>query len=267
MTSAQFMLAATQVLRVAAVSIVVLGLGVLGGCGVRKAQIHPPNVLVAPYDTSRGDVLWAVVPPLNESGTSTVDATFIADQVVATITEARGLQAVPINRTIAGMRAVGIERVTTPTEAKDLARALGADGVVTGTITAYDPYDPPSFGLTLALFGRDGAMSAKTDLLDDPRVFSMQATDARQRELTGYDDQPLAVAARHLDARSHDVLIRLKQYAEGRTEPDSPLDWRIHKASMDLYTKFATFTVVGELLDIEWTRLARTARMTTSDPG
>lgn len=261
MTIAQFMLTATRNLRVASAVACAAVIGCsLTGCGSRRAEIYPPNVLVAPYDTVRGDVLWAVTPPANESGTSLVDPTHIGDQLVATITEVRGLQCVPLNRTIAAMRALEMTRVTTPGEAKDLARALGVDGIIVGSITAFDPYDPPVFGMTLALYGREDALNGKEGLLDDPRLFSMQATDARRSALTGYDEHPEAVAARHLDARNHDVLIRLKQYAEGRTEPESPLDWRIHKASMDLYTKFATSALVGDLLDIEWTRLARAAR-------
>lgn len=228
----------------------------LVGCAGRREVLTPPSVLVAPYDSVAGDVLWAVTPLANESGASVVDPAQVTDQVIAAITEANGLQAVPLNRTIAAMRALELPRISTPGEAQQLAQALGVDGIVVGSITAYDPYDPPRLGLTLALFGRDGAMEPRPDLLDNPRLFAMQATDARQAGLTGYDDKPLAVAARHLDARDHDVLIRLRQYAEGRSDPTTALGWRVHTASMELYTKFAAQALVGELLDIEWLRLA-----------
>ena len=75
MTSEQ----ALDVFKGGLMSLLLSAMLMVGGCATREQ----PDVLVAPYDTTRGDVLWAVVPPLNESGTSVVDATFIADQVVA----------------------------------------------------------------------------------------------------------------------------------------------------------------------------------------
>ncbi|MEM7621949.1 MAG: hypothetical protein AAF235_01960 [Planctomycetota bacterium] len=235
------------------------------GCSLRKQSgLVTPGVLVSPYDTSGGDVLWAVVPPANETGTAVVDPLRVGDQIVAAVSEIRGMQAIPMNRTILAMRSAEITRVSNPAEARDLARMLGADGVVVPSVTAYDPYDPPVMGLTLALFDRPGFLEPKADLLDNPRLFAIQATDATLTELTGFEGQPAAVASRHLDARNHEVLLRIGRYADGRTQPGRALGTRVHLQDMQLYEKFTAHTVVGDLLDQEWLRAARFARSVAS---
>ena len=252
----------------AALAAVLGGLAVTsGGCATDHSGLTPPGVLVVPYDTADGDVLWAIAPPTNESGTDLVDPMRVGDQLAATVTEVNGLQAVPLNRTIRAMRAIELQRVANPRDAQKLASAVGADGVLVTSITAYDPYDPPVFGITLALFGRPGSLQARPDLLSHPRLFQMQATDARLEEMTGHGDEPEAVAALHLDARSHDVMLRLEDYARGRTEAESALGWRIHVADMDLYTKFASFAAVGALIDQEWLRAAEQSVQTTNASG
>lgn len=241
-----------------------------GGCAMRKhSGLTTPDVLVSPYDSTNGDVLWVVVPPANETGTAVVDPLRVGDQIVAVANEIRGIRAVPLNRTMAAMRAAEIERVSNPGEAQELARLLGADAVVVPVVSAYDPYDPPVMGLTLALFDRPGFLEPKADLLDDPRLFAMQATDAQRAELTGFDGQPAAVASEHLDARNHAVLLRVDAYASGRTQAGTALGKRVHLADMSLYEKFVAHEVVRGLLDAEWIRAARFARgvLASGDAG
>ena len=51
--------------------------------------------------------------------------------------------------------------------------------------------------------------------------------------------------------------MALRRYAEGRTELDDPLGWRVYLKSMPLYTAFSARETVDALLDEEWLRLAR----------
>jgi hypothetical protein len=228
--------------------------GLVPGCG-SPPELVPPGLVVSPY---AADAAFAVVPLRNESGASFVDADALTDKVVAELSKARGLNCVPLNRTIEAMRALEIPMVRTPIEANQLARAMGVDGIVAGTITAYDPYDPPVIGISLALYAQPSLGGDGGGPLSDPRLLSIQATDA------GYtgagSDEPASVESVHLDARSHDVLLALRQYAEGRTERATALDWRVYTASMDLYTQFGAHEAVRGLLDREWLRLARMAR-------
>ena len=257
MTSAQTMLKerpapcgmSTRTMGLALVLLAVL----MVGCRARP-ELVPPGVLASPY---AADAAFAVIPPRNETGASFVDPDAVGDKIVAALAQTRGLRCLPLNRTIEAMRALKLPAVTTPMEAQQVARALGVDGIVAGTITAYDPYTPPVFGISLALYAMPSLGGDSGGPMNDPRLLSMQASDAGYTGASG--NEPASVESVHLDARSHDVLLKLKRYTDGRKDADTALDWRVYTASMDLYTKFGVHEAVGGLLDHEWLRLARLA--------
>ncbi|MBX3357244.1 MAG: hypothetical protein KF745_02330 [Phycisphaeraceae bacterium] len=231
---------------------------VLAATACSEPQLVPPQVAVSPYDTTRGDVLWAVAPLMNESGTSSVDSLAVSDTVVNTVTATQGLAAVPMNRTLLAMRALGMNGVRSGSDARRLAQALGADGVIVGVITAWDPYNPPKVGMALALYAAPGRSVPARGF--DPsslqKAYSDQDPSLKQRN----EDEPSAVVSDYLDGSNHGVQFDLKNYAEGRHNPqNSPMGWRTYLASMDLYTEFAAFWTVNRLLDEERLRLARTA--------
>ncbi|MFK7758813.1 MAG: hypothetical protein AB8C13_02570 [Phycisphaerales bacterium] len=250
MTSAQTMLAVL-------LSCILIG---FSGCAATdpRDRLNVPGVIVAPYDTSRGEVLWAVIPPMNESGVSSIREDEIGDTIVAAVQGIRGVRCLPINRTLQAMRETGIDQITSTNEAIALANTLGVDGIIAGSITAYDPYDPPVLGLALALYSRPGAMKQgpKTDL--DPRALTMAYTDFGNFDGSRFEGDPVNSVSQHLDARDHAVLMDLKRYAEGRSDSQSALRWRIYTASMELYTQFVAHHTVGRLIDEEWLRYART---------
>jgi hypothetical protein len=227
----------------------------LAGCA-QKPELVAPAVLTSPYDTSRGEVLWAVVPLRNESGSSLADSHAISDKIVAAAAQVRGVRVLPLNRTMAAMRALKMKELTGPGDARQLAAELGADGILVGSITAYDPYDPPVLGLSLALIARPGSMDrAGADL--DTRVLAAQPADYNPFPRSAYREPPASVVAAHLDAKNHQVLMDLKRYAEGRHNPQTALGWRRYVVSMDLFSEFAAWHAVGRLLDQEWLRLSR----------
>lgn len=257
MTSAQTMLALVSPARSAVLALaLVLGMG--PGCeSIRKRdKLTPATVIRAPYDVARGDVLWGVAPLANESGTELVDPLAISDKLVAAAEEVEGIRTVPLNRTLMTMRAIGMTSVQTPTDVRQLATAMGVDGLIVGTVTAYDPYDPPTLGLSLALFARTGAMHLAAPLEEiDPRALAASPTDSiAPRAAAG--DGPAAVVSANLDARDHNVLMALRDYAAGRHDPVSALGWRRFTASMDLYTQFAAQHMVAALVAKERERLA-----------
>jgi hypothetical protein len=227
----------------------------LSGCnsGPKQAELVPPELLVAPYDTSRGEVLWAVAPLGNESGVSTVDTDLVADALVAKIDQARGIACLPLNRTIAAMRSRGMRSVRTPGDARILATALGVDALLVGNITAYDPYDPPKLGLSLALYSRQ---RAEGDELD-PVKLKTSFSDYGQISRSQFADRPAAVVSETLDGANHEVQMELRRYATGRHDQTSALGWRSALASMDLYTEFAAHFAVSRLLEQERLRLGR----------
>ena len=264
MTTVQTML--PHALRRAALALGLAALAALSACAPRDT-LNPPDVLVAPYHPATGDVLWAVAPLVNESGVSFVDTGMIADQIIHSIDQVRGLACLPLNRTLAAMRARGMTSVASPQDARALANALGVDGLIVGVVAAFDPYDPPKIGLKLALFARNpGVESASLD----PLRLQISYTESDRRIATQYLTKPVATVSEHLDAANHEVQMEVRRYATGRHEAESAIGWRAIMASMDLYTQFASFVAVSRLIDQERIRLAQppaaTANAETTKP-
>jgi hypothetical protein len=237
--------------------LLVLFLLFLPSCNSKGEKLVPPEQLTAPYDSSHGEVLWAVAPLKNESGTSISDPLAVADKVAAAAAQVHGVRALPLNRTIAAMRALGLAELRDPGDAKRLAEAMGVDGLILGSVTAYDPYDPPTLGLALALYARPGAMTLNAPAGLDVSKLRYQPTDYRYFPRSNYDDSPAAVVSEYLDAKNHAVLMDVRRYATGRSDPNSALSWHRYLASMDMYTEFAAWHTVQRLLENEWIRLAQ----------
>lgn len=233
----------------------------------RRDTLHVPAVVVAPYDTSQREVVWAVLPPRNESGTSLVRTDLVGDELVAAVQQVRGVRCLPLNRAIEAARELGMhEGPRDSAEATRLAEALGVDAVIASTITAYDPYDPPILGLALALYARPGAMARTPGSGLDTRALTVAFTDFGRFDGVRFGGEPVTVVSEHLDARDHGVLTALRRYAEGRSDPNSSLRWRVYTASMELYTRFAAHHTVGRLIDEEWLRMAREANPAARRP-
>ncbi len=237
----------------------------LCGCGGTPApELVTPTVLVSPYQADRSQPLWAVAPLRNESGTSIADSMSLADELVARIQEVRGLAAVPMNRVIGAMRAIGLREINTPADARQLAQTLGVDGVIVGSITSWDPYDPPRIGLTLGLFGRGPVAEG------EPPAGGVDARDLQrstsERGITRFDERPLSVIVSHFDARNHEVLMSVQRYAAGRTDYRAPLGWRSYTANMDQFGQFVAYEALNQLLDAERLRLARVRPATAAGP-
>jgi hypothetical protein len=224
----------------------------LAGCGGNGEALTAPRTIVAPYDTSRGEVLWAVVPLRNESGTSLVDVGSVSDKVVAAVEQVEGVRCLPLNRTLQAMNVLGYTSLRTPADARTLAQAMGVDGILVGSITAYDPY-VPTLGLSLALYARAGSMAPGRQPLD-PRSLSTRSTDTAPATWSR-EDGPVAVASEHLDAKNHQVQMDVRAYAEGRLKNPTALGWRRYMASMDLYSEFGAYRAVDELIKQEWVRM------------
>lgn len=234
----------------------------LGGCAGRP-DLTAPEVQVAPYGTVGNEIVWALAPLRNESGVSQVDVLAVSDTFVGVLTEVRGITCLPMNRTLAAMRALDMASVNSPTDAKRLAAMLGADGVVVGTITAWEPYDPPKLGVNVALFARDGAMGVSPTGVN-PVNLANSPVDTRP---AGFAERPLAVVSEHLDGKSHEVQMDVRRYAEGRHEGATALGWRRYMASMELFTQFAANHLAGRLLQSERLRLARQSAPVYTPPN
>lgn len=231
---------------------------VIAGCA-KPDPLRPPQQLLSPYATTPAEPVWAVVPLRNESGTSAVNPMDVSDTLVATITQARGLRALPLNRTLDAMAAMEMAYPETPADLDRLARTLGAEGVIVGSITAYDPYEP-IMGIALGLYARPGALERRgtgeieidpRGMRDDPTEYDYFGTQSLEGR------GPASSVMLVLDGRDHDVKMRVRRYAQGRSEAVSSLQWERYLRSMPEYERFVTFEAIGLLLQREWVRLAR----------
>lgn len=218
----------------------------LAGCSGQK--LHTPVSLTAPYQEAQ---LWAVVPFINESGTDQVETIRFSDMLTEQVQQVHGLDSLPVNRVINAMRQMDLDRVETPGDARTLMRVLGVDGLIVGTVTAYDPYPPPKVGVAVQLF-RSDTPDSYSDL--DPHALTKASTDTY---LSGSaaGAVPMAQVAGVFDAKNHLTLAQLEQYARGRTLPDSPYGKDIYLVSMELYTQFVSYRLMHDLLASEHARL------------
>lgn len=241
---------------VAVMAMVIAAAFGLGGCASERHKLVAPVSLTAPYQSAAGEVLWGVVPLRNESGTLLVDPYRVTDKVVGAAAQVQGVRTLPLNRTLEAMRALQMDEPRTPADIERLAQVMGVDGLIVGSITAYDPYDPPVLGLSLALHARTGSTGRSGSALNVDAL-RHRTTEGEPPARSNFQEAPASVVSVHLDGKSHQVQMDAKTYAEGRHDAAGALGWRRYLASMDLYTEFAAWHAVRRLLDQEWMRLAR----------
>lgn len=255
MTTAQPMLCSVRRGLARTVLVCLLAALALPACesSRRNKKYVMPAELSTPYPPGR-EVVLAVAPLRNESGVSLVDELSLTDTLVNEMQQASGVTVLPLNRTLAAMRALNLPQVDTPADALALAKAAGADGLVVGTVTAWDPYDPPALGLSLAVFGRGPLMRAPDAATIDPSALRSARSEAQSgAELRSIG--ALSVVSDTLDASSGATRERVRIYAQGRHDPDSPRGWQRYLVSMGLYAKFACFEMSRRLFDAERQRL------------
>lgn len=228
-------------------------LWLIAGCESSKPVV---SVQMPPSPYGEGPVVWAVAPVRNETGTSAFDELAFTDALVEQLQEVKGLLVLPTNRTLGAMRALRVGSLDTPEQALALAQAMNADGLIVATATAWEPYDPPKIGATIALYARSERMKRPTPAMLDPGSLQSAATEpVREPEWTRTG--PVSLVSALLDAADEATRERIRRYAEGRYERVSALGWQRYTASVRLYAKFACFEMVERLIAEERSRLGR----------
>jgi len=217
-----------------------------GACQGRPAQ---PLVLKAPYPAER---VWAVAPFANESGVSGVDGAMVADRFVSEIEQVDGIRCLPLNRTLAAMKSLGMNGIRDLQQASTLMRTLQVDGLVLGTVTEWDPYRPLRFGAAIEVISAaEGADRKPIDL----KELTMPTAESGGRGGAQQAKAEVSQGSRVFDARSNETLTELERYARGRFDPDSALGAEAYETRMDLFTRFGAFVLTRDLLEQEAARL------------
>lgn len=231
-------------------------------CGCASTR-QPPMVEVGDPALRR---VFAVAPIRNESGSLQADGLIIADHLTRQLETVTNIDVLPVNRTLAAMEALKMPAIATAEDALRLVRLLSADALIIGTITAYDPYDPPKLGLALEMFTPGPRQNlAAIDL----RALSSAAT-AQQAQAAGTAggaaQEPAIVASAFFDAADATVRQMLIHYAEDRgNDPTDGSSPRLHRINMDLFSQFVTHVMSRRLLAAQAQRLAVAAPPSVPD--
>jgi hypothetical protein len=153
------------------------------------------------------------------------------------------------------MEALRMDEIATRSDAMRLLQTLGADGIVVGTISAYDPYDPPTIGMAIELYLHPRLAGEEPNL--DVRELTKAARDdmSLRPQASDHREQPVVAISAMLDARSPDVREDLERYARKRgavKTDESAVHYRIN---MDLYSEFVSYVMCRRLLRAEADRI------------
>lgn len=186
---------------------------------------------------------WAIAPAVNISGQQ-VDPLLQADLVYQQLQQVHGLTVVPVNRVVEVYVSLRLENVQSQEQAELVCQLLGCDALLVPSVTAYDPYNPPKFGVALQLFLRGGAVQTSGV---DPRELARRASPPPGEALpaTGSFLQVVGM----FDAANGTTRRQLLEYAQGRNDPQGPFGANEYLVSMDRYCGFAYWTLIHELLD------------------
>ena len=222
------------------IAVPAVSLLVLAGCAVTEQRVEPvvvPNPVFGPMTI-------AVAPALNQSGAADFDPSRFADLMASELGHAEGITVIPVSRVLGVLAAQGADSVESPTHALELAFLLGADAILVFAVTEYDPYDPPSIGISAQLYGarpvRGGGSPDPVALSKEPGLASSAEKGTRGL---------LAENQRVYDASHDSVVAEVRGFAAKRKGKASPYGWRRYLVSQREYIRFCCHATIRALLD------------------
>ena len=222
---------------------------IASGCAWFGPQGADP--LHSPYPTRR---VWAVTPLRNESGSVQADGESMADHLVRQLENATNLDVVPVNRVLGAMAKLEITEIASPAEARQLLHSLSVDGLIVGSITAYDPYDPPKLGLAIELY-----VDKRVEYQDvlDVRRLARASTDVDSQPPGSLKlRQPTSTVSAVFDAADSETAEKLRRYATGRGQAPDDESWHLYRINIDLFSEFVSYMMSWRLLRAESQRIA-----------
>lgn len=210
-----------------------------GSCRIRH-RTDPVRV----SNPALGRMSIAVAPALNVSGSSDFDVDRFADLMAAELSYAEGITVIPVSRVLGVLATQGKSGVESASHALELARLLGANGILVFAVTAYDPYDPPTIGISAQLYGtRPGPGGESLDPVALSRMPTLASSggSTSQRRL-------LAQTQRVFDGSHSSVASDIKRFAELRRGDPSPWGWRKYMVSQQHYIRYCCHATVKALL-------------------
>ncbi|MEK6799572.1 MAG: hypothetical protein AABZ12_11445 [Planctomycetota bacterium] len=230
---------------------------VVGACfgwvGCHKAQPVEP---VSTSNRVLGFATVAVAPAINLSGSTDFDPNRFADLMASELGYADGIRVIPVSRVLGVLAAQGKDRVESASHAGELVQWLGADALLVFAVTEYDPFDPPSVGLSAQLYGTRPRPGIELEgAVQSPALYRL---DARPPEQPGV--HVLSETQRVFDAAHDSVVADIKTYASRRDADTSPYGWRRYVVSQQDFIRFCCSQTIDVLLNGERPRIASGSR-------
>lgn len=207
------------------------------GCTQRERENAPPRAVR----------IYVLAPVVNLSGSEDFDPLKLTDLIASEFLSFEGVAVVPVNLALAELARRGRSAVETPEEARELARALGADAAVVIGVTEYDPYDPPVVGLVVQCYpvaapGRGGGL--------DPVSASRSASLPARLSAAG-TELPVVQVQRVFNAADERVLADIRSFARKREGAAGPYGWQRYVKSQELYVRYCGHAVILSMLSEE----------------
>jgi hypothetical protein len=215
-------------------------MAVLVGCR-SGSRIEPVSIA----NPTIGPTTIAVAPALNLSGSADFDPDRFADLMASELSYADGISVIPVSRVLGVLAAQGLDGVQSPRHALELTGWLGADAILVFAVTEYDPYDPPSIGISAQLYGAWARTGSRTL---DPTALARQPGPASE-EGPASRRGLLAQSQRVYDASHESVVADVRRFAQYRAGDASPYGWRKYLVSQQHYIRFCCHATIRALLN------------------
>ncbi len=222
-----------------AVAVVVCATGL--GCSSGKPELTLVNL-----DRT---VTIAVAPALNQSGSRKFDPIRLADLMVSELTQIPGVRTIPVNRVLAQLESEGKSRIESPEHALQVMDRIGADGIIVFAVTEFDPYAPPTLGISAQLYGYGSVSNAGFDPVEISRRPAPYEEGGRYL-------QPRAEFQKVFSGSDEDLIREIKRYTKARNADGNPFGWQKFVVSQDHFMRFCCYFTAQELIQQEITQVA-----------
>ena len=122
--------------------------------------------------------------------------------------------------------------VTSADDVLQLREILGVDAIVIGSITDYDPYEPPKLGFAIELYFNPKRVNAHATNLR--KLVTAPTGDSTQPAEPVRPGPPISVVSGFYDAADPGVHAQLVEYAEARDDAvrdDPARGWRLYNST------------------------------------
>jgi len=220
-------------------------LAAAAGCAEveRVLDPYPAPALTSPFGFER----VAVAPFADLTGEVAPECKSMiakaAEIYHAELQRVEGLRVVPPAVVRKAVESSGL-KMTSPVEALELARLLGADAIVVGAVTSYDPYYKPRVGLAVEVYQRVPAPKAAEDILalaERGRPFAIRTGGA----------VPVAVVDHVYDSADHETDRAVRRFGRQRDALSSAFGTERFLRDMEKYLSFVCHRAIVEMLAAE----------------